>query len=298
MAASVAITEGLLDLGVGVSGFVPLVLGSEVGVDLLQVFGAEVDLAVDRLNLLVSEVRYVGRGELGSDGDLQGLESLVLVGESLVESESPDARLADSLVITELLLVFLNRGNFSSVVDPLNITSNLLKDFVAFGRFHKGLKVSVFVKFGLHFIGIGLELVSDTFPVKELAVRCVELQLLFTKGFLLLGRDGVGRGVELDGSVSGASALFGLVLLLSGSTILISGRSNGNLLVFSPSLSKFSSLKLGNLVEVVLDLDHEFSLALSVLLLEGSLSDVVASQLCGETLHELGEVVGVLVVVE
>jgi len=172
-ASSVALSEGLLDLGVGVSGLVPFVLGIEVGLDLLQVFGAEVDLAVDRLNLLVSEVRHVGRGELGLDGDLQGLEGLHLVGDGLVESESPDARLTDGLVSTEFHFVLLNRGSLSFSVNPLDIYGDHLEDFVAFGGFHVGLEVTVLIKLGLHFVGVGLELVSDTFPLKELGVRGV-----------------------------------------------------------------------------------------------------------------------------
>lgn len=51
-------------------------------------------------------------------------------------------------------------------------------------------------------------------------------------------------------------------------------------------------------MEVVLNLDDELRLAFSISVLHGSFSNVVASQLGGETLHELGKVVGVLVVVE
>jgi len=108
----------------------------------------------------------------------------------------------------------------------------------------------------------------------------------------------VGRSVVLDSGLGSAVAFLGLVLLLSRSSIFLEGRSDGDLLHLSPGLMELSSLELGNLVEVVLDLDDEFSFTLSVLFLERSFSDVVASQLVGETLHELGKVVGVLVVVE
>lgn len=172
-AASIAIREGLLNLGVGVSGLVPFVLGIEVGLDFLQVFGAEIDLAVHGLNLFVSEVRHVGRGKLGLDGDLQVLESLDLVGEGLVESESPDARLTNGLVGTEFLFVLLNRGVLSVSVNPLDISGDHLEDFVAFAGFHEWLEVTVLIKLGLHFVGVGLELVSDTLPIKELVVRGV-----------------------------------------------------------------------------------------------------------------------------
>jgi hypothetical protein len=172
-ASSVALIEGLLNLGIGVSGLVPFVFGIEVRLDLLQVFGAEVDLAVHGLNLFVSEVRHVGRGKLGLDGDLQSLESLHLVGDGLVESESPDARLTDGLVGTEFLFVLLNRGGLSCSVNPLDIYGDRLEDFVAFAGFHVCLEVTVLIKLGLHFVGVGLELVSDTFPIKELGVRGV-----------------------------------------------------------------------------------------------------------------------------
>jgi hypothetical protein len=172
-ASSVALIEGLLNLGIGVSGLVPFVFGIEVRLDLLQVFGAEVDLAVHGLNLFVSEVRHVGRGKLGLDGDLQSLESLHLVGDGLVESESPDARLTDGLVGTEFLFVLLNRGGLSCSVNPLDIYGDRLEDFVAFAGFHVCLEVTVLIKLGLHFVGVGLEFVSDTFPLKELGVRGV-----------------------------------------------------------------------------------------------------------------------------
>jgi len=108
----------------------------------------------------------------------------------------------------------------------------------------------------------------------------------------------MGRSIVLDSGLGSAVAFLGLILLLSGSSIFLEGRSDGDLLHLSPSLVELSSLELGNLVEVVLDLDDEFSFAFSILFLESSFRDVVASQLVGETLHELGKVVRVLVVVE
>lgn len=106
------------------------------------------------------------------------------------------------------------------------------------------------------------------------------------------------RSVVLDSSLGSAGAFLGLILLLSRSSIFLEGRSDGDLFHLSPSLMELSSLELGNLVEVVLDLYDEFSFAFSVLFLESSFRDVVASQLGGETLHELGKVVRVLLVVE
>lgn len=106
------------------------------------------------------------------------------------------------------------------------------------------------------------------------------------------------RSVVLDSSLGSAGAFLGLILLLSRSSIFLKGRSDGDLFHLSPSLMELSSLELGNLVEVVLDLDDEFSFAFSVLFLESSFRDIVASQLGRETLHELGKVVRVLLVVE
>lgn len=74
----------------------------------------------------------------------------------------------------------------------------------------------------------------------------------------------MGRSVVLDSGLGSAVAFLGLVLLLSRSSIFLEGRSDGDLLHLSPGLMELSSLELGNLVEVVLDLDDEFSLALSV----------------------------------
>lgn len=108
----------------------------------------------------------------------------------------------------------------------------------------------------------------------------------------------MGRSIVLDSGLGSAVAFLGLILLLSGSSIFLEGRSDGDLLHLNPTLVELSSLELGNLVEVVLDLDDEFSFAFSILFLESSFRDVVASQLVGETLHELGKVVRVLVVVE
>jgi len=108
----------------------------------------------------------------------------------------------------------------------------------------------------------------------------------------------MGRSIVLDSGLGSAVAFLGLILLLSGSSIILEGRSDGDLLHLNPTLVELSSLELGNLVEVVLDLDDEFSFAFSILFLESSFRDVVASQLVGETLHELGKVVRVLVVVE
>lgn len=108
----------------------------------------------------------------------------------------------------------------------------------------------------------------------------------------------MGRSIVLDSGLGSAVAFLGLILLLSGSSIILEGRSDGDLLHLNPRLVELSSLELGNLVEVVLDLDDEFSFAFSILFLESSFRDVVASQLVGETLHELGKVVRVLVVVE
>jgi len=108
----------------------------------------------------------------------------------------------------------------------------------------------------------------------------------------------MGRSIVLDSGLGSAVAFLGLILLLSGSSIFLEGRSDGDLLHLNPRLVELSSLELGNLVEVVLDLDDEFSFAFSILFLESSFRDVVASQLVGETLHELGKVVRVLVVVE
>ena len=253
---------------------------------------------MDRLDLLVGEVRNVGGRKLGFNGDSQSCESSVLVGKSLVELCSPGGGLTKGLVVAELSLVFLDGSLFTSAINPFDTDGNLCEQFVAFGGFHEISEFTSFTEFFFQFVSVSLKFVSGTFPVKELVVRLVEGQFLLTESFLLLGRDSVRRGIELNSGMGSATSLFSLVLLLLGSSIFVHGRTNGHLLHFSPTLGKLSTLELGNLIEVVLDLDNKLSLALSILVLKRSFSNVVASQLGGETLHELGKVVRVLVIVE
>lgn len=195
-----------------------------------------------RLDLLVGEVGNVGRRELGFNGDLDSLEVLVLVGEGLVESVSPGSGLTESLVVTELGFVFFNRGLLSSGVNPLDADGDLGKQLVAFFGVHVISEVTSLRKFTLQLVGVALKLVSGTFPVKELVIGRVEGQFLLTEGFLLLGRDSVRGGIELNSSVGSASSLLGLVLLLLSGTVLVHGGTDGHLLHFGPALGKLSAL--------------------------------------------------------
>jgi len=197
---------------------------------------------VYRLDLLVGEVGNVGRRELGFNGDLDSLEVLVLVGEGLVESVSPGSGLTESLVVTELGFVFLNRGLLSSGVNPLDADGDLGKQLVAFFGVHVISEVTSLRKFTLQLVGVALKLVSGTFPVKELVIGRVEGQFLLAEGFLLLGRDSVRGGIELNSSVGSASSLLGLVLLLLGGTVLVHGGTDGHLLHLGPALGKLSAL--------------------------------------------------------
>ena len=65
---------------------------------------------------------------------------------------------------------------------------------------------------------------------------------------------------------------------------------NGNLDFFSPFLNKVSGLKLRNLVNVVLNFELElnFAASLDILLLWFANSNLVLSDLVGETLKNLG----------
>lgn len=128
--------------------------------------------------MLVGKVRNVGRLELGLNGDLHVGKGSVLVGEGLVESESEEARLSVSLVVSELGLVFSVGSGLSSVVNPLNTDGDLGKQFVAFGGLHEFSEVTALGKFGLHLVSVAFELVSDLLPVKELTIVLVEGQLL------------------------------------------------------------------------------------------------------------------------
>lgn len=109
----------------------------------------------------------------------------------------------------------------------------------------------------------------------------------------------MGRGIKLNSGVGSAGALFSLILLFSSGSVFVGhSTTDGHLLHFRPGLSKLSALEASDLMEVVLNLNDELRFALSVRVLESTFSNVVTSQLGGESLHELGKVVGVVVVVE
>lgn len=242
-AAGLAFVKGLLDLRVSVSRLVPFVFLGEVGVDLCQVLGTEIELVMDRLHLLVSKVRNIGRGKLGFDVNPHGSKGLVLIGKGLIESESPEARLSSRLVVSELVLIFSIGSCLSGFVNPFNTDSDFSKQFVAFGGLHVVPELTVLLKFGLHLVSVALELVSDALPVKELHVFLVEGQFLLTEGFLLLRRDSMRRSIKLDSGVGSAGALFSLILLLTGGSIFVHcGSTNGHLLHLSPGFSKLSVL--------------------------------------------------------
>jgi len=172
-----------------------------------------------------------------------------------------------------------------------------------------------------HLVAVGLEVILQFFPQKELFISSVEVLLGLSEGRLCLGWDGMRRDVEVNvtGGVANALLLFvllygfglrnlgcffstffgsllrlGLSFRLGFLGLLLLRRNHWycpldrDLFHLGPGLLQLGRLEVCDLMDAVLNFDYEFYFATLIGVLHLSFLDRVISQLEGETLHELG----------